>query len=71
MVEARWNMRVPMELDIHVLMPDRTPALVVRTQNNGTGLQFADWNDEVADALSRVMESELDCLLDVTAPAHP
>lgn len=105
MVEARWNIRVPMELDIQVLMPDNSrfsartrnvsfegmfidanlpseafnspvevkfgcgeetiqaPALVVRTASDGTGLKFADWDDEVADALSRMMESELDCLL--------
>lgn len=105
MTEARWNIRVPMELDIQVMLPDSTrfaartrnvsfegmfidanlpkescdrpievkfdcgdetiqaPALVVRTASDGTGLKFADWNDEVADALSRVMEAELDCLL--------
>ena len=102
MEEARWNIRIPLEIDVKVRIapaihlkaktrdvsfegmllgmslprtsnnasvivrfeshdrPMQAAAIIVRTGPEGTGLMFTGDSDEVADALARMMEPELD-----------
>lgn len=105
MEEARWNIRLPLEIDIKIQItptihlsartrdvsfegmliamplpqmrrntpvhvhfdcdkkPVVAPAVVLRTEPDGTALMFTGENEEVADALALIMESQLDRLL--------